>query len=140
MKKLTTSEVKNYSPLTLAFYGDSVYSELARRKIVENGSCPSHTLHKIAVNKVCAAYQSQAYDIILPMLSEEEADILRRGRNANGTTVPKSSNAHDYHRATAIEALFGYLYLLGEIKRAEEIFEVIYNEEDWKKESTANDT
>ena len=140
MKNLEVSAARNYSPLTLAFYGDAVYSELTRRKIIENGSCPSNRLHKMAIKKVCAEYQSKAYGIILPMLTDEEADILRRGRNATGTTVPKSSNHHDYHRATAVEALFGYLFLIGAESRAEEIFEVIYNEEGWnEKESEIAD-
>ncbi len=140
MKILDVASARNYSPLTLAFYGDAVYSELVRRKIIENGSCPSNKLHKAAIKKVCAEYQSRAYGIILPMLTDEEADILRRGKNATGTTVPKSSNHRDYHRATAVEALFGYLYLIGALARAEEIFEVIYDDEGWNEtEAEASD-
>lgn len=117
------------SPLTLAFYGDSVYEELVRRRFVINGSMPSDKLHRLAVKKVCASYQSDAVDIIEPLLTEIESDILRRGRNATGATVPKSSTPHDYRRATGLETLFGFLYLIGDVQRAEDLFEVIFNGE-----------
>ena len=74
------------------------------------------------------SFQSDAFSVIENMLTEEESDIFRRGRNATGTSVPKSSNPKDYHRATGFEALFGYLFLIGEYKRANELFEVIWNE------------
>ena len=70
------------------------------------------------------------FEKILPVLTEEETDILKRGRNATGLNPPKSSNTRDYHRATAVEVLFGYLDLIGERSRAEELFEVICNEEE----------
>ena len=128
MNIISIEKARELSPLTLAFYGDSVYEVLVRRKLVENGSVPSHKLHKRAVEFVRASFQSQAVDIIEPLLNEQEADIFRRGRNANGAVVPKSSNPHDYRRATGLEALFGFLFLIGEQKRAEELFEVIFNE------------
>lgn len=126
---MTKSQAKQLSPLTLAFYGDCVYEILVRRKIVEGGSRPSQELHRLSVQMVRASFQSAAYDKILPILTEEETDILKRGRNATGLNPPKSSNPRDYHRATAVEVLFGYLDLIGERGRAEELFEVICNEE-----------
>lgn len=128
MNILSIEKARELSPLTLAFYGDSVYETLVRRKLVENGSVPSSKLHKRAISFVCAAFQSAAVDMIEPLLCEDEYEIYRRGRNANGATVPKSSNPHDYRRATGLEALFGYLYLTGGFERAEQLFEVIYNE------------
>lgn len=129
MTPMTKSQAKQLSPLTLAFYGDCVYEVLVRRKIVMGGSRPSQELHRLAVEKVRASFQSAAYETLLPVLTEEETDILKRGRNATGLNPPKSSNPRDYHRATAIEVLFGYLDLIGEKERIEELFEVICGEE-----------
>lgn len=84
-------------------------------------------LHKEAVEKVRAAYQSKAVDVILPLLTEEEADIMKRGRNATSNTVPKSSNPIEYRRATSLETLFGYLELLEADERINELFEYIWN-------------
>ena len=133
MTPMTKSQAKQLSPLTLAFYGDCVYEILVRRRIVEGGSRPSQELHRLSVQMVRASFQSAAYEKILPVLSEEETDILKRGRNATGLNPPKSSNPRDYHRATAVEVLFGYLDLIGERSRAEELFEVICNEEEASK-------
>lgn len=112
--------------MTLAFLGDCVYETLVRRKIVLNGSVPNRKLHEAAVEKVRASYQSAAVGVILPLLNEEEADMLRRGRGAN-SNVPKSASVSDYRRATGLETLFGYLSLIGEEARLEELFEVVCN-------------
>ena len=128
MDSLSVEQARELSPLTLAFYGDSVYETLVRRKIVEKGSAPSHKLHEQSVAMARASFQAFAAELILPLLSEQEADILRRGRNASGATVPRSSNPRDYRLATALEALFGFLFLTGNEARAAELFEVIYNE------------
>ncbi len=91
---------------------------------------PIGKLHKETVKRVRAAYQSRAVDIVAPMLNDEETAVLKRGRNAATKTVPKSSNPIEYHRATSLEALFGYLYLLGNSQRIVEIFDKIwYNTE-----------
>ncbi len=129
MEPITKAQAKQLSPLTLAFYGDCVYEMLVRRMIVIEGSRPSNELHRLAVEKVRASFQSAAYEKLLPILTEEETDILKRGRNATGLNPPKSSNPRDYHRATAVEVLFGYLDLIGEKERIEELFEVICREE-----------
>ncbi len=130
MEVMTKSQAKQLSPTTLAFYGDCVYEELVRRKIVWGGSRPSNALHKASVEMVRASFQAMAYDLLLPLLSEEETDILKRGRNATGLNAPKSSNQSEYHKATAIEVLFGYLSLIGERERIEELFKVICNEKE----------
>ncbi len=87
---------------------------------------PVGKLHINTVKRVCAKFQSKAVDVISPMLTEEEAAILKRGRNATSNTVPKSSNPIEYRRATGLECLFGYLYLKGESLRIQEIFDVIW--------------
>jgi ribonuclease-3 family protein len=120
-------KVNEYSPLTLAFLGDAVYEQLVREKIVLTANMPVGRLHKEAVERVRAAYQSRAVDVVLPMLTEDEEQIMKRGRNATSNTVPKSSNPAEYRRATGLEALFGYLYLLGEQDRIIEVFNVIWD-------------
>jgi ribonuclease-3 family protein len=122
---LPKETAKNYSPLTLAFLGDCVYELLVRQKIVLNGSCPVRKLHNRAVEKVRASYQADGIRAIMPTLTDEEAAMVKRGRNAN-SNVPKSASVEDYRLATGLETLFGYLSLIGEHERIYEIFEVIY--------------
>lgn len=122
---LTEKEASGYSPNVLAFYGDCVYEQFVRRHVVLKGSTSAGRLHDLAVKQVRAAYQSQAVAVIEPMLTEREADILRRGRNAGGISVPKSAKPSEYRRATALETLFGYLSLTGQDERAEELFNAI---------------
>ncbi len=122
MRILTKEEAKEYSPTALAFYGDCAWESLVRRALLEKGNAPSKKLHSRSVEMVRASFQSDAVAV-----------IERRGRNATGTSVPKSSNPKDYHRATGFEALFGYLFLIGEYKRANELFEVIWNEKQGNK-------
>ena len=122
---LTEKEASGYSPNVLAFYGDCVYELLVRRRVVLKGSTSAGRLHDLAVKQVRASYQSQAVAVIEPMLTEREADILRRGRNAGGISVPKSAKPSEYRRATALETLFGYLSLTGQDERVEELFNAI---------------
>lgn len=126
-KRFTKAEARALGGLTLAFFGDSVYEVLVRERIVKSGTLPVNTLHKKAVEKVNAGFQSKAFDTIEPMLSEDELDIFKRGRNATGNNVPRSSNPKDYRRATGFEALFGYLYLIGDTDRMNELFEAVMN-------------
>lgn len=124
--KLEKREINQYSPLSLAFLGDCIYEKLVRERILLEANRPVGQLHKLTTERVCASYQSRAAELILDYLNEEEADVLRRGRNATGTTVPKHSSAIDYRKATSLECLFGYLYLSGENERIEELFEIIW--------------
>ena len=122
---LTETEAAGYSPNVLAFYGDSVYEVMVRRRVVLYGNTSAGRLHDLSVEQVRAKYQAAAVSVIEPMLTEREADILRRGRNAGGISVPKSSKPSEYRRATALEALFGYLSLIGQHDRLEELFGAI---------------
>lgn len=125
METMTKAQARALSPATLAFYGDSVYERMARRKIVSEGSRPAKELHRRSVEWVRASFQAAAYETLLPLLTEEESGVLKRGRNATGLTAPRSSNSAEYHRATAVEALFGYLSLIGEEERLESLFAAI---------------
>lgn len=112
--------------MTLAFLGDAVYEQLVRERLVLTANMPVGRLHKEAVSKVRAKYQSVAVDVISQMLTEDEIAIMKRGRNSTSNTVPKSSNPVEYRRATSLETLFGYLYLLGNNDRIREIFGYIW--------------
>lgn len=122
---ITEKEAQGYSPNVLAFYGDSVYEVLVRERVVTYHQTNAGRLHDMAVERVRASYQSEAVNVIEPMLTEKEADILRRGRNAGGISVPKSAKPSEYRRATALEALFGYLSLTGQNERINELFSAI---------------
>ena len=128
--KLTEREANQYSPLTLAFLGDSVYELLVREKMLLHANMPASKLHSIKVKIVCAEFQSAAVDIISESLTEKEAAVLRRGRNATGNTVPKHSSAADYRKATGLESLFGYLHLIDAQDRIHELFDAIWQASD----------
>ena len=110
-----------YSPQALAFLGDAVYELLVRERIVLKANRPVSELHLQAVEQVRASYQSQAYAVIEPLLTEEEAAALKRGRNLNSVKPPKNGNVRDYRRATGLESLFGYLYVQGRLERINEL-------------------
>ena len=125
---LSEQEAKQYSPLALAFLGDSVYEVMVREQLLREANRPAKQLHNASVAHVRAPYQAAAAARIAPLLTEEEADILRRGRNASGISVPKSATPAEYRTATGFEALFGYLYLRGETARLAALFSVIWEE------------
>ncbi|MBQ1237088.1 MAG: ribonuclease III [Oscillospiraceae bacterium] len=114
---------KLLSPLTLAFVGDVVYELLVREKIVQVGSMPTKRLNALKVELVRASAQAIVYDALEPMLTEEEHDILKRGRNSHTGSVPKNGSVADYRKATGVEALFGYLYLKKDSERLQLLFE-----------------
>ena len=126
-EKLTEREANSYSPLTLAFLGDSVYDTLVREHLLRQANMPVAKLHSAKIKLVCAEFQSKAYDLVAEKLSDHELAVLKRGRNATGNTVPKHADAAEYRRATALECLFGYLYLTGGNERIRELFELIIN-------------
>ena len=111
---------RTLSPLTLAFIGDGVFELLVRERLVCEGNRPAGALHKRSVAMVRAEAQAEAMDRLLPLLTETEAAVYRRGRNAH-----TSRNSEEYHKATGLEALFGYLYLQGVIGRLQGLFQQI---------------
>ena len=98
-----------------------------RTKILDQGNRPANELHKIAVGYVKAKAQAQAAHKIFELLTEEETDIYKRGRNTNIHTVPKNADMADYRHATALEALIGYLYLKGEEERLIKILNLAFD-------------
>lgn len=118
-------DIRLYSPQALAFLGDAVYEILVRERIVHRANMPVNKLHLQAVEQVRASYQSKAYAVVEPVLTEEELAALRRGRNISSIKPPKNGTMQDYRRATGLECLFGYLYLKGGIQRINELFLMI---------------
>ena len=117
---------KLLSPSVLAFVGDAVYGLYVRTKLSEVNR-PSGELHRLSVKLVNAAAQAEAFEIIKDMLSEDEMSVFKRGRNFRTNSKPQSASGCQYHTATGVESLFGYLYLKGEETRAAELFDVIWN-------------
>lgn len=116
---------KQLSPLNLAFIGDCVYEMLVRESLVAEANRPVNDLHKESVKFVSAKAQTQAYEKIKDILTEEETEVYKRGRNAKVGHSPKSATGGEYHCATGIEALFGFLYLSDRTDRIKELFSKI---------------
>ena len=130
LEKLTENKLnlKTVSPLTFAFVGDGVYELFVREYIVNMGNCPVKKLHTAKVDLVRCEFQAEVCKNRLESIfTEEEKDIFLRGRNAHVGHVPKNSNVSDYHAATAFEAVFGYLYLKGDLERLKYLFSEIVN-------------
>ncbi len=118
------------SMLGLAHIGDAVYELMTRAALCVGGHTAAGDLHRRTTARVNAAAQARAAERILPLLSEEESAIYRRGRNAHVNSVPQSAKVGDYHAATALEALFGWLYLQGRTERLNALFSYISDEKE----------
>ncbi len=113
------------SPSVLAFVGDAVYGLYVRTKLAEVNR-PSGELHKLSVKLVNATAQAEAFRLIEPMLTEKELSVFKRGRNFHTGNTPKNSTGGEYHLATGLETLFGFLYLSNQNDRAKELFNIIW--------------
>ncbi len=113
------------SPSVLAFVGDAVYGLMVRTALAEVNR-PSGELHKLSVKLVNATAQAEAFKLIESELSEKELSVFKRGRNFKTGNTPKNSSGGDYHTATGLEALFGWLYLSNENERAKSLFNIIW--------------
>lgn len=123
--RLTEDEIRSISMLGLAHIGDAVYELMVRTWLAQTGRATAKGLHKASVGYVSASAQAQAAEKIIAFLTEEEQAVLRRGRNTRVNSVPRSATHEEYHTSTALEALFGYLYLSGKRERLNELFEKI---------------
>lgn len=117
--------VNELSAGTLAFVGDAVYGLLVRQRLAETNR-PSGELHRLSVTFVNANSQADAFKVIEPVLTEKELSQYKHGRNLHTNNVPKQSTVAQYHSATGLEALFGYLHLSGQSERINELFELIW--------------
>ena len=117
-------DINLISPLTWAYVGDSVYELYIRTKLINETNLKPHNLHIQAIKYVKAQAQADLLKKIYDDLTDEEKDIVRRGRNTQNHHLPKNSNVQEYMHATAFEALIGYLYLTKQNKRLKEILKI----------------
>ena len=115
-------DVNAVSMLGLAHVGDGVYELLVRAMLCQNGHKQVNDLHRLTVSYVNAPAQAKAIRRIMDSLTPEETEVYKRGRNARVNSVPQHANIGEYHAATGLEALFGWLYLLGRRERIGELF------------------
>ncbi|MBR3972189.1 MAG: ribonuclease III [Ruminococcus sp.] len=132
MDKLFSSNVnpRELSSLTLAFIGDTVYELLVREYLLGFGRRQVGELNKDKVSMVCCSAQTKALEKIKDCLTGEEEAVFKRGRNVQVNSVPKNSTLKDYHTATGLEALFGFLYLSDRVDRVKELFSFIISNDE----------
>ena len=121
--------LQTLGPLELAHVGDAVYELLVRTELVRRGGGRVGDLHRSAVAYVAAPAQAAALEKLLPRLTEEEQKVVHRGRNAHVHGYPAGCTPAQYHAATALEALFGWLWLAGRTDRVRELFAAILEED-----------
>ena len=126
---LTDDAIRAISTIGLAHLGDAVYELLVRTWLCVHGKATGKGLHRATITLVCAAKQAELSELLQPLLTEEEHDVFRRGRNANVHTIPHSADRATYQTATALEALFGWLYLTGQEARSDALFARIAEED-----------
>ena len=124
-RKKQKEEVNMMSPLTWAYIGDCVYELYVRQELVNKTNLKPHNLHIEAIKYVKASKQAEILNTIMDKLTEEEKDIVRRGRNTQNHHLPKNASVNEYMYSTAFEALIGYLYLTKQDKRLKEILNLI---------------
>ena len=123
--QMTPDQLRAVSSIGLAHVGDAVFELLVRSWLCARGKATGKGLHRAAVAIVCAESQARRAEKLLPLLTEEETGVFRRGRNANVHTVPSHASRAQYAEATALEALLGWLYLSGRRERVSELFGVM---------------
>lgn len=127
--QLEDTDIRTYSPLTLAYIGDAIYELVIRTILVEKGNTQVNKLNQRANRLVKASAQSEMIEKLKPHLIEEEMAVFKRGRNAKSYTMAKNATMSDYRRATGFEALMGYLYLTEQWERMLELIKLGMTEE-----------
>ena len=122
---MSDDDIRAISSIGLAHLGDAVYELLVRAYLCSHGKATGKGLHRAAVELVKAPAQDQRVDIVLPLLTDEELAVFKRGRNAHVNTIPHNATRSDYLKATALECLLGYLYLQGATQRINELFDAM---------------
>ena len=126
--EFTDDQLRAISSIGLAHMGDAVFEMLTRTWLCAHGKATGKGLHQAAIVLVRAEPQAEKAERILPLLTEEEAAVFRRGRNAHVKSVPGHATRAQYGEATALEALLGWLYLKGRRQRLQELFRVMMEE------------
>lgn len=124
-KKNKNISANQYSPLVLAYIGDSIFDVYIRTSIIAEGNKPVNKMHQESKQYVKASEQSKIYHKIENILTPEEISIYKRGRNAKPHTSPKNATISDYRQATGLESLIGYLYIDGQIDRLIELMDIM---------------
>lgn len=127
---VSPDQIRAISTLGLAHLGDGVFELMVRSWLCLHGKATSKGLHKATVRYVAAPAQAKAVEKILPLLTEEEGDVFRRGRNTSPHSVPQNASRADYQAATGLEALFGWLWIQGRTDRLNELFAVMMEGEE----------
>ena len=126
--QLPSDEIRGISSIGLAHLGDAVYELLVRTWLCAHGKATGKGLHRATIELVCAPKQAEFSEKILPLLTEEEQAVFKRGRNANVNSIPQHASRAQYQQATALEALLGWLYLNGQRERVNELFNIMMEE------------
>lgn len=126
--KMNDDDIRAISSIGLAHLGDAVFELLVRTRLCVSGKATGKGLHRATVALVCAQSQAKFADCLLPTLTEEELAVFKRGRNANVHSIPHNAERSEYQKATALEALFGWLYLSDRRERINELFDKITEE------------
>ena len=126
-------DLRQYSPLTLAYIGDGVFELIIRTIMVQQENCPVQKLHRRTSTLVKAENQAEMIDRMMPYLTEEEQTVYRRGRNAKSNTKAKNASTGTYRKATGFEALIGYLYLQKKLERIIDLVKIGLEGEDFKR-------
>ena len=121
---LEEQDIRTYSPLTLAYIGDAIFELVVRTVLVERKNTQAEKLHKAATKIVKAETQALMIEALKEELTEEELAVYKRGRNAKAVTRAKNATMSEYRRATGFEALMGYLYLTGQMHRAQMLYKL----------------
>lgn len=119
---LSKDQLMNISSIGLAHMGDAVFETLVRTWLCARGKATGKGLHQATIRLVCAESQAEKAERILPLLTEEELAVFKRGRNAQVHSIPAHASRAQYGEATALEALLGWLYLSGRRERINELF------------------
>lgn len=121
-------DIHEMSPVALAFVGDAVLELLVRARLVGSTRLQPNRLHTVATHYVSAHAQCRELEILEPLLTEAEANVLRRGKNASKASVAKHATVQEYRASTGLECLLGWLYLQGENDRIQQLFDAVWTE------------
>ncbi len=119
--QIEDKDIRTFSPLSLAYIGDTIFDLMIRSVVLANGNTPVSKMHKACSEIVCATSQAAMIDAIFDDLSVEEKEVVTRGRNAKSKTTAKNASVLDYRKATSLEALLGYLYMEDKVDRLYEL-------------------
>ena len=126
--KISDTSADGVPVSALAFLGDGVWGILVREYLTVSGKCKADKLHERNIEMVNATYQANAIKMLLPHLTEEENKMFIRGRNTHTAHTPRNKSKSDYHAATGLEVLFGWLYLNGNTERIKDLFSLVLEE------------